>query len=485
MAVTLWIYGVPLAMLLVAIVETLGKSWKITSRTSFVLSAVACGWAAFAFGRLEGFDGSYWPELRWRWQPTHEELLTEREPMRPYDGTAASIELSATDWPGFRGANRNSRVAALRVQADWDSATPGERWRIPVGPAWSSFACVGGRLFTQEQRGDREAIICCDAETGQEIWRHEDETRFTEVVSGAGPRATPTFADGRLYAMGAKATLSCLDAATGEPIWCRDLVTELGAEVPMWGFSGSPLVTHDLVLVYVDGRDDYGLVAFDSGTGDPAWHVAGNGMNYSSAQPAELAGVELVLFGNETGLLGIEPATGEVLWQFTPSGWKGVSMVQPQPISDRSVIVPLGDGVGVARIEIQRDADAWRVTERWTSRHLKPSFNDFVYHEGHLYGFDQNIFTCVDAETGRRKWKQGRYGFGQVLLAAASSSLIVTCESGDIVLLAADPANHQELGRIQALNGKTWNHLIAVGDRLFVRNGTEAACFQLPIATDS
>jgi len=479
MGVAIWIYGVPLAMLLVTVAETLCRSWKPASRVGLALSIVTCGWAAFAFSRLEGFDGSYWPEFRWRWQLTHEELLIASDRSEPHEGTIGPIELSETDWPEFRGPNRNSQVATSQVQTDWGSTPPKEKWRIPVGPAWSSFACVGGRLFTQEQRGESEAVLCYDAETGQELWRHAYGARFTEIVSGAGPRATPTFAGGWLYAMGAEATLTCLDAATGELIWQRDLVEEIGAEVPMWGFSGSPLVTHEVVIVYADGRDDIGLAAFDVGTGEMAWHVAGNGMNYSSAQLATIAGIELVLFGNETGLLGIEPASGDVLWQFKPTGWKSVSMVQPQPIDNRSVIVPLGDGAGVARIEIERDGDTWTVAERWSSRRLKPSFNDFVCHEGHLYGFDQNIFTCLDAETGERNWKQGRYGFGQVLLAAASSSLIVMCETGDVVLLATDPTKHRELGRTHALNGKTWNHPMVVDDRLFVRNGTEAACYAL------
>jgi outer membrane protein assembly factor BamB len=484
MQVALWIYGVPVAMLLITLAETLLASRQSRSRLVATFSLVACGWAAFTAGRLEGFDGSYWPQFRWRWQPSPEQLLLERQVAEPSGDARVAIELSAADWPGFRGANRDGRIVNMTVQIDWNTSPPKELWRIPVGPAWSSFACGADRLFTQEQRGESEAVVCYHAGTGKEVWRQTVQTRFTEVVSGAGPRATPTIADGRLYTMGAKATLNCLDAATGEPIWSRDLVAEIGAKVPMWGFSCSPLVVDEHVIVYADGRDGQGLVAYDRRTGDPAWHVAAGGMNYTSAQPAAIAGVDLALFVNETGLLGIDPADGSVLWQFKPSGLKPFLMVQPQPISDHSVIMPLGDGIGVTRVDIQHDDAGWKVAERWTSRHLKPSFNDFVYHEGHLYGFDQNIFTCVDAETGKRKWKQGRYGFGQVLLMEASSSLIITCESGEVVHLAADPEEHRELGRIPALDGKTWNHPIVAANRLFLRNSEEAACYALPVVED-
>jgi outer membrane protein assembly factor BamB len=256
---------------------------------------------------------------------------------------------------------------------------------------------------------------------------------------------------------------------------------ELDAPLPMWGFSASPLVTHDKVIVYADGRDDHGLVAYDAVTGAPAWHAAATGMNYASAQLVTLAGVELVLFTSGTGLLALAPRTGERLWHHAPSGWRGGAMVQPQPIGGDSLIVPLGDGIGVARIDVERDGDTWEVMERWSSRRLKPSFNDFVHHDGFLYGFDQSIFTCVDAETGARVWRKGRYGFGQVLLLDEADALLVSSESGEIILVAADPTEPRELARIPAVEGKTWNHPVVAGDRLFVRNGVEAACFALPV----
>ena len=154
-------------------------------------------------------------------------------------------------------------------------------------------------------------------------------------------------------------------------------------------------------------------------------------------------------------------------------------IVQPQQISPTSVIVPFGDGGGLSRIDVERVDDSWLVTERWTTRNLKPSFNDFVYHDGHLYGFDQSIFTCIDVETGQRRWKRGRYGFGQVLLFDEQELLLITTEQGWIVLLEANPERHTELARIEALTDKTWNHPMVARDRLVVRNGEEAICYDL------
>jgi outer membrane protein assembly factor BamB len=481
MQTPLWIYGLPLAMVTVTVGLLVAGRRAPAVRTSVVLACVMIGWALFLPGRLDGFDGTYLPEFRWRWSPTPEQRLGEPDVAPAASSVhSAAIALQPGDWPGFRGPARDSRVGGTALDVDWEASPPRERWRIPIGPAWSSFAHVDGRLFTQEQRGDEEAVTCYDAESGQEIWRAAYPTRFTEIVSGPGPRATPTFAEGRLYVTGAKGALLCLDAASGQILWKRDLMRELDAPLPMWGFSASPLVTGDVVIVYAGGRDDHGLVAYDRDSGEPAWHVAGSGQNYGSAQLATLAGVELVLFTNENALLAIDPASGEVPWQHTPEGWRGAPIVQAQAIGDDRLIVAVGDGQGVARLDVAFDGGAWTITQPWTTRRLKPSFNDFVHFEGHLYGFDQKAFTCVDVETGARTWRRGRYGFGQVLLLESSAALLVLAESGEVVLVAADPTAHRELGRVEAMTAKTWNHPIVVGNRLFVRNGEEAVCYDLP-----
>ncbi|MCA9123798.1 MAG: PQQ-like beta-propeller repeat protein [Planctomycetaceae bacterium] len=353
-----------------------------------------------------------------------------------------------------------------------------------MGPAWSSFAAVGNRLFTQEQRGDSEVVVCYDADSGVEIWRHADVARFSEVVSGAGPRATPTFHDRRLYTLGGQGLLSCLDASSGELQWNRDLMEEFEAPLPMWGFSASPLVIDDLVIVYVGASNGRGLVAFDRKTGESEWQIASSGMNYSSAQLVTLVERPLILCASTAKLVAVDPATGTVAWEYEHSGQRSMAIVQPQQISAKSVIVPFGDGGGVARIDLQMVDDVWQLTERWRSNNLKPSFNDFVYYNGHLYGFDQHIFTCIDAETGQRQWKRGRYGFGQVILFAEQGLLLITAEKGELVLLEANPKQHTELTRLESLSGKTWNHPTVARKRLFVRNGAEAICYDLLVGAE-
>jgi outer membrane protein assembly factor BamB len=483
MAVAMFIYGIPLAMAAVSLALFIARDWTAKPRVTLCLVLLAGVWSAMLLGRLDGFTGNYFPQFAWRWSATDEQKL---KPLGAKLNSENGAEVApgewnptVAQWPGFRGAERNGRVQGVVYDLNWTTSPPREVWRIPLGPAWSSFAYVSGRLFTQEQRGQDEVISCYDAGNGKLIWAHAETARFTEVVSGPGPRATPTYHEGRLYAYGAKGILCALDATSGELIWRHDLMKEVNARVPMWGFSSSPLVLGGVVIIHADGNGANGLIAFDTVDGESVWRVASQGMNFSSAQPVQLDGRSFAVFADAQGVLAVDPANGQVAWKFTPSDWDGPAMVQVQQIDETSLIVPLGDGIGTARLSVLREGDEWKVTEQWNSKQLKPTFNDFVYHDGYLYGFDRNIFTCVDAQTGKRQWKRGRYGFGQVVLLADRSQLIVATEKGEAVLLEADPANHAERGRVRIVSGKTWNHPIVADGHLFLRNGSETVCLNL------
>lgn len=483
MLVPIWIYGLPLAMAAVTVSLRWWSSQPTGTRLPRTAIVIAASLALFPLLRLDGFTGDYWPELSWRWSATSEsERMTA--PAQDNSAAPASSQLadwtpSAVEWPGFRGPAGDSRVAKFAGPLDWSKSKPREAWRTAIGPGWSSFAVVSGRLFTQEQLGEEERISCYDAATGNELWHYGSPTRFSDNVAGAGPRATPTYHDGKLYAFGAKALLTCVDAVAGQRVWERDLLAELGATIPVWGCSSSPIWVDGKVVLYVGGRDGHGWVAFDAETGETRWKIDGSGMNFSSAQRVELAGKELLICNDTEGVVAIEPASGAVAWRFKPSIWSGMIMCQSQQLDDSSLLVPLGDGAGVARPDVQFDGERWTIEERWASRQLKPSFNDFVYYDGHCYGFDQHIFACIDATTGERRWKQGRYGFGQTLLLADAGQLLITTESGELVLLAADPSGHRELGRVAAVRGKTWNHAVAVDTRIYVRNGEEMVAFEV------
>lgn len=477
-----WMYGFPLSLAMITAGLFVARAWNSKQRVGAMVGSAALGWVLLSLIRVDGIDGSYVPEVSWRWTPTTEaNLLAELSEQRVSPTTSSQTwEVLQEEWPGFRGAERTSRASEEVAPLDWEAKPPEELWQRRVGPAWSSMCLVSGRLFTQEQRGDVEVVTCYDANTGEPIWEHAEESRFEEITSGAGPRATPTFADGRIYAYGARAVLVSLDAATGEVLWRHDLMEEVDAPLPVWGFSSSPLVFENRVVVYAGGSGDNGLMAFDADTGEVEWSIPSQGMNFSSPQLIDVGGEKQIVFVEPNATKGFDPETAEELWQYELGQENDSPMVQPQQIGPTALAVPLGDGVGVARIEISKEPSGkWTVDEVWRSRDLKPSFNDFVHYDGYLYGFDKEIFACIDAETGKRAWKRGRFGFGQVLLLESAGQLVVSTEEGDIVIVEADPDGLQERGRVKALSGKTWNHHAVANGRLYVRNAEEMKCLRL------
>jgi outer membrane protein assembly factor BamB len=338
-------------------------------------------------------------------------------------------------------------------------------------------------LFTQEQRGKHEAVVCYAADTGEPIWMQHVESRFDEAMGGPGPRATPTLAAGALYAQGANGIIQRLDPTSGDVIWTKDLRKLADRQPPMWGFSSSPLVVGSVVIVYAGGKDDKGTWALDVETGETRWSVAAGDHSYCSPQLSVVGNQEVVLMLTNAGLNILDPRTGKERLNYK---WpnRGYRSLQPQVIDGNSILLPTGPDAGTRRIKITETKNGMTAKAMWTSRHFRPEFSDLVVHEDYAYGFDGAIFTCIDLANGKRKWKGGRYGKGQVLLLADSNLLLVAGEYGDVVLLKAEPSGHRELTKFHAIDGKTWNHPVVVGDRLYVRNSKEAACYRLPLLAD-
>jgi outer membrane protein assembly factor BamB len=286
--------------------------------------------------------------------------------------------------------------------------------------------------------------------------------------------------NGRVYTFGATGIVNALNAGTGAVIWSHNAATDSGVELPGWGFASSPLVVDDVVIVAAAGR----LAAYEQATGKLRWLGPTGGAGYSSPHLATLGGVPQILLLRGSRTISVAPADGTLLWQHV---WQpGVGIVQPAVTADGGVLISVGDamgGMGMRRISVRRDGDKWTSEERWSSRGLKPYFNDFVVHKGYAFGFDGIILSCINLEDGERKWKGGRYGAGQMVLLRDQDLLLVLSEDGELALVSATPDKYTEIARFPgALNGKTWNHPVLVGDLLLVRNGEEMAAFRLPAA---
>jgi outer membrane protein assembly factor BamB len=476
--------GIPLAMTawVLFLFITPGLSWPIRRLGSAV--AILAGWAYCDTVRLDGVWGDFQAQISWRWVPTDEEkFLAELGQRKAAPGAEAAaekaVELRAGDWPGFRGPNRDSLVTGFRVATDWNKNPPRKVWGRRVGPGWSSFAVIGDRAYTQEQRGEKEAVVCYDAATGEELWAHADPIRFEETVGGPGPRATPTFSEGWLYALGAKGTLNCLDPATGKVRWSRDVAAESKAKVPMWGFSASPLVAQGVVTVFAGGAGGKSVMAYHASSGEPAWSAGDGKDSYGSTQLMSVGGTDQVLIVAEDGMTSLEPSAGKVLWKYEWQTDRPPRVAQPALVagSDLLFATPLK---GMRRVHVPQQGESWSKEPMWESKDIKPYYNDLVTYKDHAYGFDNNFFTCVSLEDGKGRWRARGYGNGQVLLLADQGLLLISTEKGEVVLAEATPERHKELAKFKAIEGKTWNHPVVAHGKLFIRNGEEMACFQLP-----
>ena len=389
------------------------------------------------------------------------------------DKPSPAVTASSRHWTGFRGPDRDGHYRQQPVRTTWGSAlTP--LWKQPLGSGFASFVIADGRAFTIEQRGRREVAAAYDVVTGRELWTTPWDALFQE--NGDGPRATPAWHDGRVYALGATGELRALDAATGRTLWRTDILADAEAGNLDFGTAASPLVFDNLVVVVPGGENGQSVVAYDRNSGKRVWGALDDSASYSSPMLVTLAGVRQILTFTATRLVGLSPESGRLLWDFA---WRAANQAS-QPLiagSDR-VFLSTGGSPDATMLQLTAGAEGQLTAkELWRTNRMNNNFSSSVLHDGFIYGLDESILACLDASTGELKWKGGRYGFGQLILA--SGHLIVLTEQGELALVRADPNSHQEVTRFPAIEGKTYNHPAMSDGILLVRNVEEMAAFDL------
>jgi outer membrane protein assembly factor BamB len=476
--------------------------------------------ASLAFGltfRLKEFTGDMAPVFEIRWQPSAEQRsagywqnqASGEERATPAAGKTLTtvvepVLIRPDDWPQFNGPHRNGRADSVRVHTGWEVRNPHklsdteprppqQLWRHPVGPAWSSFAVVDRFAFTQEQRGADEAVVCYDARDGRQIWVHLDRNqRFEQLLSGIGPRATPTVYDSRVYTFGATGILNCLAASSGAKLWSTNALEDAGGQPLQLGMAGSPLVFDNLVVVNpggprqtIDGSRTSGraVIAYDRLTGKEVWAAGDCQAAYASPILATLGGVKQVVIFDALGAAGHDPANGKQLWR-TPVFTNDFHNNTAQPVvgkdagSEGAVFLSSGYGTGSILFDVQKSDGNWTVSERWRAPNkFKLKFNSGVARDGLVYGLDEGILACFDLSTGHQRWKHGPYGYGQLLMF--ENLLFVISEEGDAVFVDVSSGQPQEVAHFHAIDGKTWNHPAFSRGRLYLRNAEEAVCYDL------
>lgn len=449
--------------------------------------------AFFSLYRFKGWTGSMKPVFVSRWEEQRE--LPELKGVAQTAADESVAELTTPyDFPQFLGPERDQIITSVRLARDWESRPPKLVWKQPIGQGWSGFAVVGQRAVTQEQRGDDELVVCYHLKTGDVLWSRTNKVRFQQQPGGVGPRATPTIHRGNVYALGATGILDCLRLTTGELLWSKDIVAENGAELPEWGKACSPLIVDDLVVVSAGGRNNNSLVAYRQDSGERVWSGGSDFSAYSSPSLGNLAGVRQILIVNEDTITGHDAANGDVLWQFP---WPGksnanASISQARVVGPEHVFVSKGYSVGsallkLAAADLEAAAEAGEPAEpevEWKKNVMKTKLSNVCLRDGFVYGLDEEVLQCIELDSGRPRWKRGRYGHGQILMV--HDLLLVQTEDGEVVLVEANPDKHVELGRFQAIDGEPcWNCPALAGRYLLVRNDQEAACYELPLEEEA
>ncbi|MGH1363744.1 MAG: PQQ-binding-like beta-propeller repeat protein [Calditrichia bacterium] len=466
------IYAIPLLSLSFVLWAYFSDRFSGNMRWATMAAAIFLPCLFWALVQTGGFTSDLEHDFAWRWSETREDRLIAGSAEHMAKANAAITDSTLVKWAGYRGTNRDGVITDKIISTDWQSNPPVEIWRQEIGPGWSSFAAQGDVFFTQEQRGEEEMVSCYRLSSGDPVWRYGDNVRFWESNAGAGPRGTPTLHSGRVFTLGATGIVNALNAATGKQIWTRNASDDTGTKTPTWGYSGSPLVIDSTVYVAASGA----IIAYDMLSGEVIWNGPKGGGGYSSPHLASIDGVRQILQLNGDGLVSVNPGSGKLLWKHD---WDGYPIVQPAITSDGDVMISVNQGSGLRRINIIQNSGSWTTKEVYTSIRLKPYFSDFVIHEGYAYGIDGRILACMDLKDGKRVWKGGRYGSGQLFLLPQQDLLVIISEKGKLALASATPEKWNQLAEVPAISGKTWNHPVLVDDILLVRNAQEMAAFRL------
>jgi outer membrane protein assembly factor BamB len=487
----------PAGLVLVWMRQGMARKSKIVASVCIVI--LAAGYIyAFSAWRKASFQKDHFAILeedRARQQSLAGTAAPQTDPNQPGNPaaspqpgapTAANSPTAATEtasahatrnyWTNFRGPNRDGRYDEMPVLTQWPAGGLTPVWKQPVGLGWSSFVVADGRAYTIEQRRGQEVVAAYDVTNGRELWKHGWNANFADST-GDGPRSTPTWDDGRIYALGATGELRCLDGKTGGVLWGKNILNDNGATNISWAMAASPLIVDDKVIVMPGGSGNKSVVAYNKMSGAPVWNSQNDTAAYVSPMLVTLAGRRQIIVVSATRAMGLAPDDGSLLWSHAWDTDMGINVSQPIPVGSNRFFISAGYGKGAALVEISGGGKSFSAKTIWENINMKNKFNSSELHEGHVYGLDEGILTCLDVNTGARKWKGGRYGYGQVLLA--SGHLIVSSDSGELALVKASPDQYTEVARFAALEGKTWNYPAIAGGKLLVRNATQMAAYNI------
>ena len=388
--------------------------------------------------------------------------------------SAEADDHSTAEWTQWRGPNRDGISSETGFLKNWPKEGPTVLWQIPLGDGYSGISIAQGKIYTMFAEGADEFVICLDASNGEEVWRFRSGAKFTEQ-RGDGPRSMPTVHGDSVFALGAEGKLYALNAHNGTQLWSHNFVEEFDSKIPTWGFSASPLIEGDLVLVETGGRDEQAIVAFDKKSGDVVWTTHTDAVGYSSPIAIDFGGTRQIIFLTSKTLLSLAPENGHIYWKYP---WpEGINIATPIFIPDDKIFISASYDKGAVLLRMIPNEDGIGIEEVWKSRVMKNHFNSSVLQGDYLYGFDNAILTCIETNTGEEQWRHRGFGKGSLLLA--DGHLIILGEGGKLALVEVSPNEYREKARFQLFDDKCWTVPTLAGGKLYLRNQKDIVCLDL------
>jgi len=372
----------------------------------------------------------------------------------------------AQDWPQWRGPNRDGKVADFTAPATWPKALK-QGWKTTVGLSDCGPALVGDRVYVFARQGGDEVTLCLDAKDGNEVWR---DKYAAAAISGAdarghaGPRSTPTVADGKVITLGVNGVLSCLDAKDGKLVWRKEDIKG----TPRFHTSSSPIVVDGLVIAQLGGGDG-AVYAFDLAKGEEKWKAAGQSPAYASPVLLTVDGVKQIVTLTDKGVVGIGAADGKPLWQiaFAPTG---MAYNAATPIVDGDTVIYTGQGRGTHAVKVEKKGDAFAATEIWKSD-VGVQFNTPVLKDGMLYGLsDKGKLFCLNAKDGGKTvWEDGGGHKNYAGILDAGTALLALPENGEMIVYKPGE-KFEELAKIKVGGAATYGLPVVCGKRILVKD---------------
>lgn len=385
----------------------------------------------------------------------------------------------AADWPQWRGPNRDGRVSGFTPPKTWPK-TLREQWKVTVGVGHSSPLLIGDRIYVFARNGEEETLMALDAANGKELWRNGQKVSYEMNPAardhGKGPKSTPVFSNNRVCTLGISGHLSCHDASTGKVIWRKDFSGQYPNTSPLYGTAMSPIVENNLLIAHVGGQDKGALTAFDAATGKVVWSYEQDGPAYSSPVVAELAGVRQVVTFTQKELIGVEAATGKLLWKLPAKSAYDTNSVTPVVYKDTLIFSAEDQGITAVR-PIRRGAQMTAEVV-WNNTQNELYMNSPVL-EGHLlFGMsarNKGQFFCIDAGTGKTLWQSpGRMGENAAIINAGQVLLFLTNDA-NLIVLPSSAKEYAPLVQYTVATSPTWAHPVVAGNRILVKDETTLA----------